>query len=80
MTPAGNRTFRLQALENSRGDCIGIAPGDGHIVYLPLSEDLDLQYALLMRNLDGGTTRDKHEKAVGGGCGNDCGTCGCGGS
>ncbi len=77
MTPAGNRTFRLHALENTRGESIGVAPGDGHVVYIPVPEGLDLGYALLMRNLNSGTTRDSREPAVAGGCGNDCGKCGC---
>jgi putative protease len=34
-----------------------VAPGDGHTVYLPVPEDVDLRYALLMRELDGSTTR-----------------------
>ena len=80
MTPAGNRTFRLHALENTRGESIGVAPGDGHVVYIPVPEGLDLEYALLMRNLNGGNTRDAREPAAAGGCGNDCGKCGCGGS
>ena len=52
MTPQGNWRFPLQALENSRGERIEVAPGDGHTVYLPMPEALDLQYALLMRELD----------------------------
>lgn len=80
MTPAGNRTFRLHAMENARGESIGVAPGDGHVVHIPVPEELDLQYALLMRNLNGGSTRDAREPAAFGGCGNDGGKCGCGGS
>lgn len=57
MTPQGNLNLRLEALENSRGEAIEVAPGDGHTVYLAVPEDVDLHYALLMRELDGGTTR-----------------------
>ena len=78
MTPAGNRTFRLNAMENARGESIGVAPGDGHLVHIPVPGELDLQYALLMRNLNGGTTRDARE-ATADGCANECGKCGCGG-
>ena len=31
-----------------------------HLVWLPLPEEMDLRFALLMRNLDGTTTRDPH--------------------
>ncbi|MGL5296918.1 MAG: hypothetical protein ACRC9W_00005, partial [Plesiomonas sp.] len=36
-------------------------PGDGHIVYLPLPDDIELNFALLMRNLNGNTTRNPHQ-------------------
>ena len=57
MTPQGNLNLRLERLKNSRGEAIEVAPGDGHTVYLPVPEDVDLRYALLMRELDGSTTR-----------------------
>ncbi|MBA1185671.1 prephenate-dependent tRNA uridine(34) hydroxylase TrhP [Stutzerimonas nitrititolerans] len=57
MTPQGNLNLRLEKLENKRGEAIEVAPGDGHAVYLPVPEDVELQYALLMRELEGGTTR-----------------------
>lgn len=57
MTPQGNLNLRLEKLENKRGEAIEIAPGDGHTVYLPVPGDVDLRYALLMRELEGGTTR-----------------------
>lgn len=57
MTPQGNLNLRLEKLENKRGEAIEVAPGDGHTVYLPVPEDVDLRYALLMRELEGGTTR-----------------------
>ena len=57
MTPQGNLNLRLERLENSRSEAIKVAPGDGHTVYLPVPEDVDLRYALLMRELDGSTTR-----------------------
>ena len=37
-----------------------VAPGDGHTVWLPVPEDMALQYALLMRNFTGQTTRNPH--------------------
>jgi len=57
MTPQGNLNLRLERLENKHGDAIDVAPGDGHTVYLPVPESVDLRYALLMRELEGGTTR-----------------------
>lgn len=57
MTPQGNLNLRLERLENKHGEAIDVAPGDGHTVYLPVPEDVELQYALLMRELEGGTTR-----------------------
>ncbi|WP_417792178.1 tRNA 5-hydroxyuridine modification protein YegQ [Stutzerimonas xanthomarina] len=57
MTPQGNLNFRLDALENKRGERAEVAPGDGHVLYVPVPENVDLQHALLMRELDGGTTR-----------------------
>ncbi|MBO3276019.1 prephenate-dependent tRNA uridine(34) hydroxylase TrhP [Pseudomonas schmalbachii] len=63
MTPGGNLILRVEALENARGEAIACAPGDGHVVWLPLPDGLDLQYALLMRNLAGGDTRQPFFKA-----------------
>ncbi|MGV6476309.1 prephenate-dependent tRNA uridine(34) hydroxylase TrhP [Azotobacter vinelandii] len=57
MTPRGNLNFRLEALENKRGERAEVAPGDGHTLYLPVPEGVDLGHALLMRELDGATTR-----------------------
>ncbi|MCH2342631.1 tRNA 5-hydroxyuridine modification protein YegQ [Pseudomonas sp. NPDC047963] len=56
MTPQGNLNFRLDALENKRGERAEVAPGDGHVLYVPVPESVDLQHALLMRELDGSTT------------------------
>ncbi|EIK54692.1 putative protease [Stutzerimonas stutzeri TS44] len=57
MTPQGNLNLRLEKLENKRGEAIEVAPGDGHTVYLPVPEGVELQYVLLMRELESGTTR-----------------------
>ncbi len=50
MTPAGNINFRLEKMENRRLESTDIAPGNGHFVWIPLPEEIDLTYALLMRN------------------------------
>jgi len=57
MTPQGNLNFRLETLEKKHGERTEVAPGDGHVLYLPVPEGVNLEYALLMRELDGATTR-----------------------
>ncbi|MNN09367.1 hypothetical protein D3C81_1222460 [compost metagenome] len=57
MTPQGNLNFRLEHLLNKKGEASEVAPGDGHIVYLPVPAEVDLNLALLMRHLDGSSTR-----------------------
>ncbi|MGM1332163.1 U32 family peptidase, partial [Klebsiella michiganensis] len=47
-------------MENGKGERMPVAPGDGHTVWLPVPEDMALQYALLMRNFTGQTTRNPH--------------------
>lgn len=61
MTPSGNINFTIEQLFNKKGEAIDAAPGDGHIVYLPLPDDIELNFALLMRNLNGNTTRNPHQ-------------------
>jgi putative protease len=51
MTPQGNLRLRLEVLENRQGQAINVAPGDGHVVYLPLPAEVSLEYGLLMRDL-----------------------------
>ncbi|UJR55341.1 tRNA 5-hydroxyuridine modification protein YegQ [Dickeya zeae] len=62
MTPGGNVQFTIDTLLNKKGQAVEVAPGDGHTVYLPLPDDIDLEYALLLRNLSGTTTRNPHAK------------------
>jgi putative protease len=57
MTPQGNLNFSLETLENKRGERTEVAPGDGHVLYVPVPETVDLRHALLMRELNGDTTR-----------------------
>ncbi|HEC8322513.1 tRNA 5-hydroxyuridine modification protein YegQ [Providencia huaxiensis] len=61
MTPAGNIVFTLDALVNRKGEAIDVAPGNGHVVYLPIPEDVDVNFGLLIRNLAGTTTRAPHQ-------------------
>ncbi|OCG61413.1 prephenate-dependent tRNA uridine(34) hydroxylase TrhP [Gilliamella sp. GillExp13] len=52
MTPKGNKTFTIERMENKKGQPVPAGLGDGHIVYIPIPEKIDLNYALLMRNFD----------------------------
>jgi putative protease len=52
MTPQGNLHFNLEQLENTNGQPREVAPGDGHTVYIPVPENIDLAYGLLMRHLE----------------------------
>ncbi len=54
MTPKGNIIFTLEVMENRKLESVGDAKGNGHFVFIPVPEDLDLEYALLMRNLQSG--------------------------
>ncbi|ASY80324.1 U32 family peptidase [Pectobacterium polaris] len=58
MTPNGNIQFTIDTMQNAKGQPIDVAPGNGHIVYLPVPDDVSLDYALLLRNLPGTTTRN----------------------
>jgi putative protease len=54
ISPAGNRTFAVEAIENKDGIAVAAAPGSGHFVRIPLPETADLgegQFAMLMRHM-----------------------------
>ena len=51
MTPRGNLQFSLSALQKASGERTELAPGDGHIVYLPMPAEVALEHALLLRQL-----------------------------
>ncbi len=51
MTPKGNITFTLTEIKDRKGNLIEDAKGSGHIVEIPIPADIDMQYALLIRNL-----------------------------
>lgn len=55
MTPAGNTEFKLDKILSKTGESVDVAPGSGHVVSIPLPEELhsseNLQQALLVRNL-----------------------------
>ncbi|KNX78681.1 protease [Pseudomonas sp. 250J] len=54
MTPRGNYHFDLHRLRNRQQQAIEVAPGDGHVVYLPIPEQVSLEFGLLMRDLESG--------------------------
>ena len=51
MTPKGNIIFELTQMVNKKGEKTNVAPGSGHVVRFPISDDLDLAFALVMRYL-----------------------------
>ena len=51
MTPKGNISFVLEHMRDQKGNSIDNAKGSGHIVEIPLTHDIDIAYALLIRNL-----------------------------
>ncbi|MFP3019256.1 MAG: tRNA 5-hydroxyuridine modification protein YegQ [Arsenophonus sp.] len=62
MTPTGNIQFILTDLFDKSNLSIQIAPGNGYKVYLLIPENIDLNFALLIRNLTGITTRNNPSK------------------
>jgi putative protease len=51
ITPTGNVDFKLECIENLRGEPLDAAPGSGHRVRIPLPAELghaDAEFALLM--------------------------------
>ena len=62
MTPKGNIIFKINQILNRKNESVEAALGDGHFVFLDVPEDISLDYALLMRNLNGTNTRNPHEK------------------
>ncbi|CNF54722.1 tRNA 5-hydroxyuridine modification protein YegQ [Yersinia mollaretii] len=63
MTPNGNIQFTLESMQDKKGQSADIAPGNGHIMYLPIPTDINVEYGLLIRNLNGTNSRNPHEKA-----------------
>ena len=62
MTPQGNVNFTLEYMENGKAAEVEVAPGDGHTVWIPVPQEMALDYALLMRNFTGQSTRNPHGK------------------
>lgn len=60
MAPNGNIIFTINQMFNRKGEAVEAALGDGHFVFVPVPEDVQLDYALLMRNLVDADTRNSH--------------------
>ncbi|WP_394204827.1 tRNA 5-hydroxyuridine modification protein YegQ [Shewanella waksmanii] len=61
MTPQGNINLTIEQLMNRKGESVEAGLGSGHFVYLPVPQDVDVDKAVLMRNLvDGQNTRNPH--------------------
>ncbi|RYV02699.1 U32 family peptidase [Shewanella sp. OPT22] len=64
MTPQGNMNLKIDGLENRKGEAVESGKGNGHIVYLDIPKEVDLDKAILLRNLpQGKDTRNPHEQA-----------------
>ncbi|KAB0622307.1 U32 family peptidase [Acinetobacter gandensis] len=55
MTTSGNITFTLTEIKDKKGNLIEDAKGSGHIVDIPVPADVDMAFALLIRNLPNST-------------------------
>ena len=56
MTTSGNITFELTEILDKKGNPILEAKGSGHVVEIPVPADVDMRYALLIRNLPHSST------------------------
>lgn len=64
MTPQGNINLTIEHLENRKGESVEAGLGSGHFVFLPVPQEIDIDKAILMRNLnDGQNTRNPHTEA-----------------
>ncbi|MDP8163349.1 tRNA 5-hydroxyuridine modification protein YegQ [Pasteurella skyensis] len=62
MTPKGNIVFKIERILNRKNEEVESGKGDGHFVFLDVPADIELNYALLMRNLEGANnTRNPHK-------------------
>ncbi|WP_392341747.1 tRNA 5-hydroxyuridine modification protein YegQ [uncultured Shewanella sp.] len=64
MTTEGNFVITIEWLINRKGESIDSALGSGHFVFLALPADINIDKAMLMRNLpEGMDTRNPHQPA-----------------
>ncbi|MDQ6586725.1 MAG: U32 family peptidase, partial [Haemophilus parainfluenzae] len=50
----------IEKMLNRKNENVEAALGDGHFVFLDVPQDIQLDYALLMRNLVNTNTRNPH--------------------
>jgi len=65
MTPNGNITFTLEQMVNRKNEAVDVAPGSLHVMYIPIPADIDLEFALLMRNFSEHQDSRNPHKALG---------------
>lgn len=58
MTPSGNLNFTIKAMLNRKNQAVEEAKGNGHFVFIEIDENIDLEHALIIRNLDGVDSRN----------------------
>ncbi|MGL4474405.1 MAG: tRNA 5-hydroxyuridine modification protein YegQ [Shewanella sp.] len=62
MTPQGNINLTLDSLLNRKGEAVEAGLGSGHMVYMPVPNDFDIEKGILLRNLpEGMDTRNPHK-------------------
>ncbi|AWI49986.1 U32 family peptidase [Actinobacillus porcitonsillarum] len=61
MTPKGNIVFKIDRLLNRKNENVEAGLGDGHFVFVDVPQDIELDFALLMRNLTETNTRNPHK-------------------
>lgn len=61
MTPKGNIVFKIDRLLNRKNENVEAGLGDGHFVFIDVPQDVELDFALLMRNLTDTNTRNPHK-------------------
>ncbi|QSX38148.1 prephenate-dependent tRNA uridine(34) hydroxylase TrhP [Shewanella sedimentimangrovi] len=62
MTPQGNISLTIDTLQNRKGEAVEAGLGSGHTVYLPVPAEVEIEKAILLRNLElGQDTRNPHD-------------------
>ena len=51
MSLSGNYSFQLEEMHNREGERMDVAPGSGHVVRIPVPENIEPKFALLMKSL-----------------------------
>jgi putative protease len=63
VTPAGNTTFTLQEMLNKDGNAADVAPGSGHVMRIPLPDNVKAntvdEFAMLVRYLPRDNAQEK---------------------